>query len=304
MNPFFSVIIPTYNRALLIKKAIQSVLQQTYTDWELIIVDDGSTDNTKEVIESYSDKRIRYIYQQNAERSEARNNGIKNALGKYICFLDSDDFFLPNRLELLLLCLEKEKFPIAAFYTGAGIEVNEVVTFNKEKVISTDIFTHILNSAIHSQQMCIHTNILQQFKYDKRFRIGEDMELWLRIADKFPFIFLQNQQTIIVVDQEGRSVNVKRNNVYAEYLQTLQYIFSSNHTGTKISRKIQKKLLGNCYFGIAKYHIYQKNRMAGINLLVKSIFTDINTPLLRFRINVLTKLLLFSSMTKIRILIE
>ena len=97
---FFSVIIPSYNRANIIKNTIKSVQNQLFENWECLIIDDGSTDNTKEVIESISkeDKRVKYIYQLNAERSAARNLGIKNASGEYICFLDSDDFYLENHL--------------------------------------------------------------------------------------------------------------------------------------------------------------------------------------------------------------
>ena len=98
MQAFFSVIIPTYNRAGLIGKAIDSVLAQTFADWELLIIDDGSTDNTRQIVEAYTDRRVKYIYQENAERSAARNNGVAQAAGKYICFLDSDDYCLPDRL--------------------------------------------------------------------------------------------------------------------------------------------------------------------------------------------------------------
>ena len=80
-NMKFSIIIPTYNRAAFLPKAIESVLAQTCTDWELIVVDDGSIDNTREVVAQYNDKRITYIYQQNAERSAARNNGIQAYTG-------------------------------------------------------------------------------------------------------------------------------------------------------------------------------------------------------------------------------
>src|ERR1051325_3991500 len=86
-NPFFSVIIPTYNRADFIRKPIDSVLAQKFSSWELIIVDDGSTDNTGQVVKSFTDSRIHYVYQSNQERSAARNTGIKNSKGQYICFL-------------------------------------------------------------------------------------------------------------------------------------------------------------------------------------------------------------------------
>ena len=93
-NPTVSVIIPTYNRAHLVGRAIKSVLNQTYRDFEIIVVDDGSTDNTKDIIKEFQkkDKRIKYIpYEKNKGGSAARNTGIKAAKGEYIAFLDSDD---------------------------------------------------------------------------------------------------------------------------------------------------------------------------------------------------------------------
>ena len=91
--PMVSVIIPTFNRAHLIGRAIKSVLNQTYQDFEIIVIDDGSTDNTGEIIRSFTDKRIKYIkkYKKNKGISVARNIGIKVARGKYIALLDSDD---------------------------------------------------------------------------------------------------------------------------------------------------------------------------------------------------------------------
>lgn len=103
MNPFFSVVIPAYNRANFLTRTIHSVLKQTETDFELLLVDDGSTDQTKELITALSEKdaRIRYIHQENAERGAARNNGIRLAKGEWIVFLDSDDEFLEDHLSTL-----------------------------------------------------------------------------------------------------------------------------------------------------------------------------------------------------------
>jgi glycosyltransferase involved in cell wall biosynthesis len=99
MNNLISVIIPTYNRENFIKETIDSVLNQTYKNIEILIVDDGSTDNTREIIESINDPRIIYIYQDNTGASASRNTGIKNAKGEYVAFLDSDDSWLPDKLE-------------------------------------------------------------------------------------------------------------------------------------------------------------------------------------------------------------
>lgn len=104
-----SVIIPTYNRSRTIERSIRSVLAQTRSDWELLIVDDGSADDTREIVEKIGDERIRYIYQENAGACAARNNGIMHARGEYIAFHDSDDLCRPDRLEKQLAVLLREK---------------------------------------------------------------------------------------------------------------------------------------------------------------------------------------------------
>ena len=98
-KPAFSVIIPTYNRADFLPRAIQSILKQTFRDFELIIVDDGSTDNTEEVVGGISNARVRYFYQQNRGVSAARNFGATLSKGQYTTFLDSDDEVLPEWLQ-------------------------------------------------------------------------------------------------------------------------------------------------------------------------------------------------------------
>lgn len=106
--PTVSVIIPTYNRAQFVGRAIESILNQTYADLELIVVDDGSTDNTEQVVKSYKDSRVVYVWQENKERSAARNTGIQVSRGRYIAFLDSDDWFLPHKLAVQVPVLETQ----------------------------------------------------------------------------------------------------------------------------------------------------------------------------------------------------
>jgi glycosyltransferase involved in cell wall biosynthesis len=96
--PFFSIILPTYNRAALLMNAIRSVIEQEFKDWELIIVDDGSNDVSRSKIEEIQDSRIRYIFQENQGKGPARNRGLDAANGDWICFLDSDDLYYPNHL--------------------------------------------------------------------------------------------------------------------------------------------------------------------------------------------------------------
>lgn len=125
MSAKVSVIMPAYNRAKYISKAINSVLRQTFADFELIIIDDGSTDNTKEVLQKYlQDSRIKYIYQTNQKVSKARINGIKNSAGKYIALLDSDDYWLDEKkLEKQVSFLEKN--PEYVLVSGGIIRAGE-----------------------------------------------------------------------------------------------------------------------------------------------------------------------------------
>ena len=118
-----SVIIPTYNRAVFIADAIQSVLTQTYSDFEIIIVDDGSTDNTREVVGGFNDSRIKYIYQENQWAAAARNNGIRASNGEYLSFLDSDDILMENALKKGIQILDEH--PEVAFCYTQNYTINE-----------------------------------------------------------------------------------------------------------------------------------------------------------------------------------
>lgn len=110
-TPFFSVICATYNRADLLKRALDSLFAQTTADWELIIIDDGSTDHTAEVVTSYRDlkRKVTYFYQENKGFIEAKNAGINKAKGKYITFLDSDDAYAAEHLAIRKKILETQK---------------------------------------------------------------------------------------------------------------------------------------------------------------------------------------------------
>ena len=105
--PKVSVIIPTYNRAAYVKEAIDSVLGQSYEDYEIIVVDDGSSDDTNAVVKGFGDSRIRYIYQKNKGISGARNTGIRNARAQFVALLDSDDIWFPQILELEVPILDQ-----------------------------------------------------------------------------------------------------------------------------------------------------------------------------------------------------
>jgi glycosyltransferase involved in cell wall biosynthesis len=299
----FSIVIPTYNRAHLISRAIDSVVNQTYKNWELIIVDDGSTDNTKELVENYyrKDNRIRYVYQENAERSAARNNGIEHASGEFICFLDSDDYYFPNRLQTLY---ESVKESNIVYYTGLVLEKEKSLQKRTEiPVNGIKKLDELCLATIHSQQVCIPSSIAKKYKYDVQFRVGEDLELWLRVNNEYPFQYIENAFQIVLVDHNERTVSIK-NNTGKEQLDLYNYIFSSKHDGRSISKSIKNTLISNCYYTIFRYWFYHQNRLKCLKFMVACILSNFQSEQLKFRINILVRLMGLQSFEKINKIID
>jgi len=188
-QPLVSVIIPTYNKSQYLREAIKSVLNQTYKNIEVIVVDDGSTDNTKEIVESFNDSRIIYIFQENKGPAIARSTGIKKAQGEYIAFLDSDDLWLKEKLKRQLDFMEKNS-EVGLMGTGC-YEITD-----KGKIIGKKIFpikNKILQKDLIKYNPFIQSSVMAKKEvfdkvglwYDEKFRESEDYELWLRIAGNY-----------------------------------------------------------------------------------------------------------------------
>lgn len=181
---FFSVIIPTYNRAGFISRAVESVFKQTYSKFEVIVIDDGSTDDTKNKIAAFNNDKLVYYYQENSERGAARNKGVELAKGDYIVFLDSDDFLYEHFLANALESLKKYDFP---GFLYMGFELVNKNDNNKEKVpwVNNDnVLGLIKGNILGCVGPVIRKNVAQQHKFieSKNLFSGEDWELWLRIT--------------------------------------------------------------------------------------------------------------------------
>jgi len=179
-----SVIVPAYNQGHYVGEAIQSVLDQTYQDFEIIVVDDGSTDKTAEVTKSFSDPRVHYIYQENRGLSGARNTGIRHSAGIYLTFLDSDDLFLPEKLELLVACLgDNSEIGLVA---GQAIPINETgqpVGRIFDVPLPEDTSQLLLGNPLHVGSVMVRRE--WQVKagfFDESLRSYEDWDMWLRLA--------------------------------------------------------------------------------------------------------------------------
>ena len=197
-SPDISIIIPTYNRAEWIVEAVESVLNQSFTDFELIVVDDGSTDETPEALAVYLD-RLKFISQPNRGVSAARNTGIQFARGKYICFLDSDDLWKPRKLEVQLKEMARHpEFKIS--YTDE-VWIRNGRWANPKKrhqKYSGWILQKLLPLCIISpSSVMIERVVFEQVGlFDESFPAGEDYDLWLRIGSRFPILFIPEKLII------------------------------------------------------------------------------------------------------------
>jgi glycosyltransferase involved in cell wall biosynthesis len=211
--PTVSIIIPTYNREHLLGRAIHSVLAQTYLEFELIIVDDGSTDNTERLVKSFNSEKIKYIqYRENKGIVAARNTGIQSAKGDYIAFLDSDDKWMPEKLERQMRIFEKAPPEVGIVYTGFVIIRN-----NKKKYVLSggitskdgDVFSNLLKGdfVLPSATLVKGECFKRAGMFDERFSPIEDSELFLRMSRYYQFKCINEPLVIYYPQPDSISAN-------------------------------------------------------------------------------------------------
>lgn len=206
-SPFFSIVIPTYNRADFIEQTVRSVLRQTFADFEVIVVDDGSTDETASVVRSIDDERVTYQPKANEERAVARNTGTKLAKGKYVTFFDSDDLMyedhLADAIEVIGRYGEPEFFHL-------GYEFVDAESGEKQKVdYLPEIANHRLIEGNHlsCRGVFLRRDIAETHPFNPVRDLSgtEDYELWLRLASRYP-LYCDNRVTSAIVQHDARSV--------------------------------------------------------------------------------------------------
>lgn len=204
--PSVSIILCTYNRARYLKDAIESVLSQTFADWELLLVNDGSADHTEEVVLPYVklDQRIRYIKKRNEGcLASARNHGLANAKGQYIAFLDDDDRWLPEKLEKQANHMELHP-EIGFCYTQF-----QIYRLDGERLEPTKIFPEFLartykdlfNAFVPPSTVMIRKVCLDEVKgFKSKYRLSEDFDMWLRVGQRWKFAPIDEIHVYTVMD--------------------------------------------------------------------------------------------------------
>jgi glycosyltransferase involved in cell wall biosynthesis len=267
----FSVVIPTYNRANIIGETIQSVMNQQFTDFELLIIDDGSTDNTREVVEEYValfPSKIRYLYQKNNERAAARNNGIKASLGDFIVLLDSDDELMPFHLELLSVYIQKYTdcnfFSTHYCFSEHGKTFNSPVSSLKEGLYDYKLF---LKGNPLACNVCLRRENPKLILFNENRTLAV-MEDWIFFLQNLQHDSLYLIQTVSVKmrEHEGRSMSQNKL-VIQRKLLAFQFLKKELH----LTEKELTLLESNADFFCSIHSYLDDDKFQSRNFLRKSI---------------------------------
>ena len=273
MLPIVSVIIPCFNCALFLAEAISSVLRQDFTNYELLIVDDGSTDDTPNLIKPYlADKRVRYLPKKNGGLSSARNYGIINANGDYIALLDADDIWYPEKLACQIKHIENRP--------DVGMVFSNFNTFNADGIIfsgkvsdSIDSFPNpefnILfsrNNFIYPSTVLIRKSIFKKCGFfDENLKSIEDYDMWLRISNSYCLIGVPEKLTKIRVHNNNMSKNVDvmmRNEVMVidKYRRDVNFVS-------------RRKRIAKIYYLNSDRLVHLEEKKDAIKLFIKAVVT-------------------------------
>jgi glycosyltransferase involved in cell wall biosynthesis len=246
VKPEVSVIVPTYNRGWIIKEALDSVFAQDFKDFELIVVDDGSTDNTKDILKSYPHE-ITVIHQQNLGVSAARNQGIASASGKFIAFLDSDDLWLPGKLAAqvrffnarpgALICQTEE------MWIRKGVRVNPK---ERHKKPSGKIFGPSLSLCLISPSaVMIKCRLFDEVGlFDEELPACEDYDLWLRVSCRYPVYLID---TPLIIKRGGHEDQLSSSPGLDKYrIKSIKNIIKSNLLSKRQHRAAVQTLKEKC----------------------------------------------------------
>jgi len=240
-NPTVSIIIPTYNRMELIGRSIKSVLNQTYRDFELIIVDDGSTDNTGEIVAGFNDERIRYVrHKENKGEAAARNTGVKAARCDYIAYQDSDDEWFPEKLAKQIELLEGTSPKLGVIYTGFWKTENRTRTYIPFSWVSRkngDIHKELLKgNFIGSPVVLIKKECFSEVGlFDERLRNLVDWEMWLRISKRYHFRCVDEPLAVAHYHSDNVSNNPD------SLIDALELVLEKNHHEFEAEKKLLAK---------------------------------------------------------------
>lgn len=281
-----SVIMPVYNVQDFVGRAIACVLEQTFTDYELILVDDGSTDNSPWICEAIAahDPRIRTIRQDNRVLAAARNTGIRSAIGDYIAFLDSDDLWAPDKLAQHVALLDSDdrigvSYSASEFIDMSGRSTGLYQTPKCDDVSTADIL--LRNPIGNGSVAVIRREVFEQIRFvdetgrnayfNPELRQSEDIECWVRIAATTDWQFkgISDALTLYRVNDNGLSANVEK-----QFFSWLQAIALMREYAPELIRQFGRQAKAYQYRYLARRAIFCRDRKTAVALFFKAILSS------------------------------
>lgn len=286
-----SVIIPTYNRLSFLPKTINSLLNQKADDYEIIVVDDGSTDGTEDYFKTFQHPRVKYFKIQNSERGYARNYGARCAEGNYVNFFDSDDLAYDNHISNAIAAISRLKNP-EIFHMNYHLQNTEGDELDFTKVYQDNINEMLIRkgNVLSCNGVFIRRDIALQFPFcESRVLSGtEDYALWLAISTRFKIHFIP-EITHVVIDHEQRSMAshdtirmINRNMFLLDHLQTDAHFM-------QFVKDDFRFIECECYSFISLHLILEGRNNEGLYFLSKAIKADILFPFRRVRFMAIMK---------------
>jgi len=271
--PLVSVVIPAYNAEKYIEEAINSVLNQTFQDFEVIVIDDGSQDSTKEKVLNYSDSRIKYIYKENGGPSTARNAGIKNAKGEYIAFLDYDDIWMPQKLERQLAKFSLEPDLGLVYSWVQSINPDGSTRFVSEPENEGWVHNEIIldNFQHNGSIQLVKKECFEKAGYfDESLLNAQDWDMWIRLAKYYKFGVVKE----ILVRYRVRSDSLSKR--HRRLNKAFIRIMDKHLKDADKSVKRQKNNLysGHYYLIFRRCCVYDNDKLCALKYLFLSFYYD------------------------------
>jgi glycosyltransferase involved in cell wall biosynthesis len=241
-RPAISIIMPVYNAEKYISEAIQSVLHQTYTNWELLIINDGSTDNSYKIIKSFSDSRIRYFEQPNQGVSTARNIGLQHMQGNYFCFLDADDWLPDHSLSARLEVFQRD--PDIEFVDGCVqvIKDNNIIRSYKPKFKGNPFnnLVELSESCFFGISWMIKINKKKQYQFSKEQTHAEDLLFYINISQTGKYDY--TNELIYINRKHPSSAITNLNGLEEGYFFVLEQLKNMSAVSSKKVLRFKKKI--------------------------------------------------------------
>jgi glycosyltransferase involved in cell wall biosynthesis len=270
--PTVTVIIPTYNRCNLLTYTINSVLAQSYKDFEILVIDDGSTDNTRQIVAAIGDSRIKYIYKNNGGVSSARNLGLKKAAGQFIAFLDHDDYYPDNLLEILVKEL-KENPDYGMAYSSVTVvtpEGKQIPFYKADSCrsgwVTEDMFK---KGFVWTSSSVFRKDVLNGIWYDENLKKStEDFDAYLRLSTKCRFLYVPRITTYHRALPDSLS-NIK--GITCSKPLVLERFYFNLGGDKYVSKKVAYKKMSHSWRKVAQQYYKAGYRKAAIKVFSRAI---------------------------------